>query len=110
MADMAEELRKLNVATCSLRPGCVSTESMKQIMQSEAKSIFSKMISSGLFKGEYLKTPEFSGKAVAALGNDPHIMKKSGKVLVIAELAREYGFTDVGGVLKLKKYYRSSDV
>ena len=26
-------------------------------------------------------------------------MKKSGRILIVAELAREYGFKDVGGVL-----------
>ena len=30
---------------------------------------------------------------------DPKIMKKSGRILIVAELAREYGFKDVGGVL-----------
>ena len=30
---------------------------------------------------------------------DPKIMKKSGRILIVAELAREYEFKDVGGVL-----------
>lgn len=30
---------------------------------------------------------------------DPNIMKKSGRILIVAELAREYGFKDVGGTL-----------
>ena len=29
---------------------------------------------------------------------DPEIMKKSGRILIVAELAREYGFKDVGGL------------
>ena len=28
---------------------------------------------------------------------DPNIMKKSGRILIVAELAKEYGFKDVGG-------------
>ena len=28
---------------------------------------------------------------------DPNIMKKSGRIQIVAELAREYGFKDVGG-------------
>ena len=28
---------------------------------------------------------------------DSDIMKKSGRILIVAELAREYGFKDVGG-------------
>ena len=31
---------------------------------------------------------------------DPNIMKKSGRIQIVAELAREYGFKDVGGKLK----------
>ena len=31
-------------------------------------------------------------------------MKKSGRILVVAELAREYGFKDVGGLLELSSY------
>ena len=27
-------------------------------------------------------------------------MKKSGRILIVAELAREYGFKDVGGMLE----------
>lgn len=29
---------------------------------------------------------------------DPKIMKKSGRILIVAELAKEYGFKDVGGM------------
>jgi hypothetical protein len=36
-------------------------------------------------------------RAVAALAADKKVMKKSGKVLVAAALAIEYGFTDVDG-------------
>ena len=30
---------------------------------------------------------------------DPNIMKMSGRILMVADLARKYGFKDVGGVL-----------
>jgi hypothetical protein len=43
------------------------------------------------------ESPRFIGRAVAALANDSDIMLKSGKVLVAATLAQEYGFTDVDG-------------
>ena len=29
---------------------------------------------------------------------DSNIMKKTGRILIVAELAREYGFKDVGGL------------
>jgi len=31
-------------------------------------------------------------------------MSKSGSIQIVAELAREYGFTDVGGELTLRQY------
>ncbi len=33
---------------------------------------------------------------VAALASDPQVIGKTGKLLVVAELARLYGFVDVG--------------
>ena len=45
------------------------------------------------------ETPAFSGRAVAALAalSRPKMLKRTGKVEVVAELAREMNFTDVGG-------------
>jgi dehydrogenase/reductase SDR family member 1 len=82
-ATMAYELREYNVAAVSLYPGLVRTESV-------------------LKAGEYFdlsnsESPQFIGRAVAALANDPNLMQKSGQVLVAAALALEYGFTDIDG-------------
>ncbi|MBD0372086.1 MAG: SDR family NAD(P)-dependent oxidoreductase [Pyrinomonadaceae bacterium] len=82
-ADMAHELREHNVAVVSLYPGLVRTE---KIMQAAA---FLDMSNS--------ESPQFIGRAVAALASDPNIMQKSGQVLVAASLAQEYGFTDIDG-------------
>jgi NAD(P)-dependent dehydrogenase (short-subunit alcohol dehydrogenase family) len=43
------------------------------------------------------ETPEYIGRAVAALAADPGVMERSGQVLTAGDLAREYGFTDVDG-------------
>jgi hypothetical protein len=40
------------------------------------------------------ENPIFTGRAVVALASDPKVMEKSGRVLVVAELAKEYGFRD----------------
>jgi hypothetical protein len=45
------------------------------------------------------ESPRFTGRAVVALARDPEVLARSGKVLVAAQLAREYGFTDVDGKL-----------
>jgi hypothetical protein len=43
------------------------------------------------------ESPEFSGRAIAALADDPAVSRRTGTVVVAAELAVEYGFTDVDG-------------
>ncbi len=82
-ADMATELKPYGVAVVSLYPGLVRTE---KVMES-AKWL-------DLTNSE---SPEFIGRAVAALATDPHVLRYTGKVLVAAGLAMEYGFTDIDG-------------
>jgi NAD(P)-dependent dehydrogenase (short-subunit alcohol dehydrogenase family) len=82
-ADAAHELRGHNVAVVSLYPGLVRTESVL------AAAAFLDLSNS--------ESPQFVGRAVAALASDPDILSKSGRVLVAAALAEEYGFADVDG-------------
>jgi NAD(P)-dependent dehydrogenase (short-subunit alcohol dehydrogenase family) len=82
-ADMAVELRPHGVAVVSLYPGLVRTE---KVMQAAAWLDLSNS-----------ESPEFVGRAVAALAADPDAMRHSGAVRVAAALAVEYGFTDLDG-------------
>jgi NAD(P)-dependent dehydrogenase (short-subunit alcohol dehydrogenase family) len=43
------------------------------------------------------ESPCFVGRAVAALAADPGVSRKAGQVLFAADLAQEYGFTDLDG-------------
>ena len=43
------------------------------------------------------ESPEFLGRAVAALANDTKVMRHAGQVLVVAQLGKEYGFKDIDG-------------
>jgi NAD(P)-dependent dehydrogenase (short-subunit alcohol dehydrogenase family) len=43
------------------------------------------------------ETPEYLGRAVATLAADPDIMARTGELLTVGGLAREYGFTDLDG-------------
>ncbi len=82
-ADMSHELREHNVAVVSLYPRLVRTE---KVMQAADWLDLSNS-----------ESPQFIGRAVAALAADPGVMGKTGSVLVAASLAREYGFTDIDG-------------
>src|SRR6185312_16485635 len=82
-ADMAAELRPHGVAVVSLYPGLVRTE---KVMEAAAYLDMSNS-----------ESPDFIGRAVAALAADAGALRHSGKVLVAAAVAKEYGFTDVDG-------------
>jgi NAD(P)-dependent dehydrogenase (short-subunit alcohol dehydrogenase family) len=82
-ADMAAELRAHGVAAVSLYPGLVRTE---KVMEAAA---FLDLSNS--------ESPQFVGRAAAALAADPNVLDRSGRALVAAALALEYGFTDVDG-------------
>jgi NAD(P)-dependent dehydrogenase (short-subunit alcohol dehydrogenase family) len=82
-ACMAHELRPHNVAAVSLYPGLVRTESV--------------LAAAEFFDMSNSESPQFIGRAVAALAADAHVMARSGQVLVAAQLALEYGFSDVDG-------------
>ena len=82
-ADMAIELRPYGVTAVCLYPGLVRTE---KVMEAAAWLDLTNS-----------ESPEFIGRAVAALAGDPHVMRHTGTVLVAASLAVEYGFTDIDG-------------
>jgi NAD(P)-dependent dehydrogenase (short-subunit alcohol dehydrogenase family) len=86
--DMAQDFRPFGVAVVSIWPGPTATE--------RAKTIVAKLPG-----GEEIlasqETPQFSGLAVACLYGDPDLMSKSGTVVIAAEAALEYGYTDSNG-------------
>jgi hypothetical protein len=43
------------------------------------------------------ESPAFVGRAVAALAQDPDVLRWSGQSLSSGQLARIYGFTDIDG-------------
>jgi dehydrogenase/reductase SDR family protein 1 len=83
-ADTACELKPHGVTAVSLYPGLVRTEAV---------------LAAGVFDLSNSESPQFVGRAVAALASDPDAMRWSGQVVVAAALAREYGFLDVDGRL-----------
>jgi hypothetical protein len=54
-------------------------------------------MAAGVFDLSNSESPEFIGRAVAALAADPGVSRWSGAVVVAAALALEYGFTDIDG-------------
>ena len=84
-ADMARELRPHGIAVVSLYPGLVRTEAVLQAAEA------------GWLDLSNSESPEFIGRVVAALADDPALSARSGQVLVAAAIAGEYGVTDIDG-------------
>lgn len=88
--DMAIELKPHNIASLSLWQGFTyterATENLKTVpgMASQLNSAVGSSV-------------EFPGRVIAALAKDPAVMKRSGGTFINAELAQEYGVTDVDG-------------
>jgi dehydrogenase/reductase SDR family member 1 len=51
----------------------------------------------GWFDLSNSESPEFIGRVIAALWNDPGLLERSGQVLVAAAVAAELGVRDVDG-------------
>lgn len=84
--DFAEA--RAQVATVSIWMGAVLTERLKMVIASDREKF-------GMLE-DISESPGFTGDLIWALFNDPALMEKSGKTVIGAELAREYGVTDRG--------------
>jgi NAD(P)-dependent dehydrogenase (short-subunit alcohol dehydrogenase family) len=80
---LALELRGRRLAAVAVSPGWTRTERMTdvptRVLQAKAQS------------------PEYVGRAIACLALDPKRMAKSGQVLEVGQLAKEYHVRDIDG-------------
>ncbi len=89
MLGMAADGRKHRIASVTLMPGFMQTERVERSMTSEQVR--------KQFRYDLSESVEYIGRAVAALAADPKVLSKSGRIHFVADLAEEYGFTDVDG-------------
>ena len=111
---MAIELANTPVSIVTLWPGTVRTEVVGEAIKAnpefhrkvlalmwenmpEALERLPKLTHDEILA--LIESPVFSGRAVAALAADPAVKTRSGRVLSVAELAHEYGFTDTDGTI-----------
>ncbi|MFD9465222.1 SDR family NAD(P)-dependent oxidoreductase [Streptomyces sp. NPDC060027] len=83
---VASDLRRSGVAAVSLHPGFVRTERVEAAWEAM-----------GSGPASVVHSPEYVGRAIAALLADPDVMERTGTVLSTGDLAVEYGFDDVDG-------------
>jgi hypothetical protein len=84
-----------NVTATSIWPGLVLTEPILAVSTTMPDGRL-ELMGVDLRVAE---TPRFSGRAVVALATDPNPMRYAGQALIVAQLARDYGFTDLDGNL-----------
>jgi len=84
-AAMAHDLKPHGVSVVSIYPGLVRTEAVMEAVRA------------GWIDASNSESPEFIGLVVDALARDPKLAGKSGRVLVAADLALEYGVVDIDG-------------
>ena len=88
--DMAIELKPHNVASLSLWQGFTRTERTEQNLKTVPGMGAQLNSAAGT-------SVEFPGRVIAALAGDPKVMSRSGGTFINAELAQEYGITDIDG-------------
>jgi len=90
--DMAIELQPHNIASLSLWQGLTFTE--RAIRNIDLNPAMKQLTVTNPLVG---CSPEFPGRVIAALLADAEIMKRSGGTFITAEVAQDYGVTDIDG-------------
>ena len=88
---MAQELRPHGIAAVALAPGFMRTE---RVVEAFRRAGSADRLDG---PGGPSETPAYLGRAVVALAADPRVIERTGSLLEVGVLAREYGFTDVNG-------------
>merc|ERR1719244_175445 len=90
-ADCAYELKEDNVTMVSLWPGPVKTEHVQEhILSQDSASRASQMNGHDHFSDA--ESVEFAGKSIVKLAVDPKRVEKTGRIILVCDLAKEYGF------------------
>lgn len=88
-ADMAVELSPFGVASVCIWMGLLKTARSAAAM-AEKPGQFDFLL-------PYAETPDFTGRVIAAIHSDPNMMALSGRTVIGAEQAKEYGVVDIEG-------------
>jgi len=88
---MAQELREHGIAAVAVAPGFMRTE---RIVEAFRRAGAAAALDG---PGGPKETTAYIGRAIVALASDERVIEKSGQVLEVGTLAREYGFTDING-------------
>ena len=88
---MAQELKEHGIASVAVAPGFMRTERVTEAFRRAGA------LAALDGPGGPKETPVYLGRAIVALASDPQVIEKSGQLLEVGALAREYSFTDADG-------------
>lgn len=88
---MTRDAKSAKIAVVGLNPGFMRTERVLIHMKTDALK--------KQFRFDLSESPEYIGRAVAALAADRNVLGKNGRLLWACDLAKEYEFTDIDGRL-----------
>lgn len=96
-ADMAVELKPYNIASLSLWPGIVGTEQISRLTSQMNENNATEQKNSLIAERYNWETPILTGRVIAALAADSNVMRRTGRVQIVAELAQHYRLVDENG-------------
>jgi len=97
---MSPQLKKRGIATIALAPGWMRTERVMMYTSERDRR-------SRRFAGS--ESTEYVGRTVVALAGDPKVLRWTGKLLYVGDLAPRYGFPDVDG-RRVPNFYKAMKV
>ncbi|MEH2051764.1 SDR family NAD(P)-dependent oxidoreductase [Nostoc sp.] len=96
-ANMAVELKPHNVTSVSIWPGIVGTELFSRFASEMNQSNGTDQKNSFISDRYNWETPLLTGRAIAALAGEANVIRHTGRVQIVAELAKKYGIVDENG-------------
>lgn len=99
VVSLAPEAHKAGVTLLALLPGFMKTERVQVHMRDERLQ--------KLYRYDLAESTEYTGRAVVALASDPNVIAKSGQLIFVGDVAKEYGFTDIDGRY-IENFYRAT--
>jgi NAD(P)-dependent dehydrogenase (short-subunit alcohol dehydrogenase family) len=96
---LAPEAGRAGITVLGLLPGFMKTERVQLHMQDSALH--------ERFRYDLAESPEYTGRALAALLSDQAVSAKSGQLIFVGDAAKEYGFTDIDGRY-IENFYRAA--
>jgi NAD(P)-dependent dehydrogenase (short-subunit alcohol dehydrogenase family) len=88
---MAQELREHGITALAVAPGFMRTE---RVVEAFRRAGVPDAING---PGGPKETTAYLGRAIVALASDVRVIEKSGQLMEVGMLAREYGFSDIDG-------------